>query len=76
MSSRAAVLHVVAHVEIAEQAVRIDHVGAPFGFALHAASGVCIATSEHPLPLVKYAFANGALRVVHNYDLGVVDRLG
>lgn len=74
MKARSAVLHLVEGVkeDLEEQSVRIDYTGAPFGFALVVGS-VCVATSEHPLPLCRYAFANGALRVVHNYDLRLAE---
>lgn len=73
---RAAVLFPIGGADIREQTVRIDHVPSPpiLGgepvFALHSATGICIATCSHPVPLSAYAFNNGALRVVHNYDLG------
>lgn len=73
MKARAAVLHIVDRADIAEQSVRVDYVGVEYGFALVSATGVTIATSDHPMPLTRYAFANGALRIVHNYDLRLAE---
>lgn len=66
---KAAVLCIVAGCDLDETTVRIDHVGSPIGFALHSPTGVCVATADHPVLLSEHAFRNGAIRVVHNYDL-------
>lgn len=70
---KAAVLHLVGPCDFEEATVRIDYVGAVHGFALHGATGVCVATSEHPVLLSDHAFRNGAIRVVHNYDLRLAE---
>lgn len=71
--ARAATLHLIVHTDINEQHVRIDYVGACYGFALVSATGITIATSEHPLPLCRYAWANGALAIKHCYDLRLAE---
>lgn len=68
---KASVLSIIGGADMREQTVRIDHTDP--GFALHSATGICVATCEHPALLSAYAFNNGALRVVHTYDLRLAE---
>lgn len=45
----------------------------PSTFTLYAPDGRVIAVSEHPRPLEKYAWANMADRIVHDYDLRLAE---
>ncbi len=69
---RGAVLRILQHGKLNGAVCEIKPDADYENYALYDEQGTPIATSEHPAPLASYAFANGALRVTQDYDLGRV----
>lgn len=76
MSPAAALLTILAKADLSETEVTIkpelDALGCPV-FTLFSADGLRVARSDHPKALVKYAWANGASKIRHPYDLKLAE---
>ncbi len=73
--AKGAVLTLEGYQDLHEKPVTIRHSVLPDGSGVFAlfCEGVLLATSTHPFPLRKYADANGAISIRHDYDLGLID---